>query len=174
MIMTVLGLGTLSGCGSGDGVDMASSGTPVCGAGGVRFVVSGTFSASSKDAMLYKNNSGGIIGLGGTVGASQFLFRRVGDLADGDLASVTTYDVSQYPYNLGYVASPMLSGCEMSGGINCSGFYALGGTFAVTKLSPTYEATFSLNMLHDGAAIEGTPGILIAGAVTGCVSIPNP
>ncbi len=167
---------SLVGCGGGGEGDPRANdaGAPTCGSDGIRFALNGAFHASSKDAVLYENSKGGIVGLAGTVGASQFLFRRDGDLGDGDFESVTTYDVSQYPYNVVYVESPMLAGCENSGGASCSGFYALAGAFTVTQVSPTYKATFSLRMLRDGAAIEGTPGSPMDGEVTGCIQMPNP
>ena len=61
--------------------------------------------------------------------------------------------------------------CDSAAGV-CSGFLANAGTYTVTQLTPTYDATFSLTMLYES---DGeTVGAAIDGEVTGCLSVPNP
>jgi hypothetical protein len=159
---------------AGDGDDDeadADVDTPSCSADGTRVVLEGAFTASSTDAVTI-HHEGHLIGVAGTqAGGDDFIFRRAGDAADGDIEAIATFDVSQYPHNFHYISGPDGPDCEFVPEGTCDGIYALAGSFTVTQLVPTFEASFVFTELADGEGED--PGEAIAGEVTGCISIPN-
>jgi hypothetical protein len=172
-------------CASGGADDKSSSGVsgasgsagtgsdPTdCSATGVRFAMTGAVSRTSVDAELIAWDGAvpGLLGVEGTTEeGAPFIFMRAGDVSDGNLGELRSYDVSRYPYNMRYGQIDVGSDCESG---SCSGFIAFDGMLTVTQLTPTYEATFSLSALRDGAQHE--PGAPLEGTVTGCISVPNP
>src|SRR5262249_1996725 len=72
--------------------------------------------------------------------------------------------------NLKYFRVP-LAGCSLG---TCSGFYALAGSYRVTALHPGYQATFSLDDLHEHRAPTDEPGAAIPGSVDGCIDLASP
>jgi hypothetical protein len=176
-----------SGGGGGAGGNAnggAAGATPVGGASngddcdidGVRFGMVGAFSHTSRDAQLYvwDGEVPGILGIVGSADGKSFMFMRAGDASDGNLGEVMTYDASQYPHEMKYTQlddPTQAETCDPGPGA-CSGFFAFAGSFTVSQVTPTYEATFSLTMLSEGGG--EAPGDPIGGAVTGCIAVPNP
>jgi hypothetical protein len=165
---------TSSSGGSGAGASAATDDPDPagCSATGIRFTMTGAAQSTSVDAELiaWDGVVPDVLGVEGTTREGvPFLFMRAGDVSDGNLGEVRSYDVSRYPYNMRYGQIDVGSDCESG---SCSGFIAFDGTLTVTQLTPTYEATFSLSALRDGAQRE--PGAPLDGTVTGCMSVPNP
>jgi hypothetical protein len=149
------------------------SGLALCDSSGHRFIMEGAFAATATDVLLFRDHFGDndIIGFAGSEPVrGHFKFRRDGSDSAGDLQAVRTYDVSQFPHNIHFVAGSW-NACGDAPIEECNGFFALGGRFTVTQLSPTYEATFSFTTLHEGTGTA--PGELVAGEIVGCVSVPN-
>lgn len=145
-----------------------------CSATGTRFAMTGAFARSSTDAEAYNWDGAipGLLGIQGTTDAKPFMFIRAGDASDGTLGEIGTYDASQYPFNIHYVQLEMPgTACDAAPNA-CSGFFAMGGELVVSRVTPTFDATFSLSMLVEGGG--EAPGAVIAGAVDGCFSVANP
>ena len=159
--------------GADGGAAVEGSGTCM---GDVRFSMTGALTRTSSDAELFVWDGAvpGILGIRGTVDGKPFVFQRAGDVGDGNLGEQRRYDVASYPYNMRYTQLDILdqgASCDPGPGA-CSGFFAFAGTFTVTQLAPTYDATFSLTMLQEGGGeIPGNP---IEGGVSGCISVPSP
>ena len=139
--------------------------------GSTRLSIQGALTVSSTDATVWKNGSGGVIGISGRSSAGKdYWFRRDGDLGDGSFSAVQTYDVSAYPYRLNYIEAAAGSDCSEGFGVACTGFHARAGSFTVTEVSPVFRAVFELSDLY----ADDDPSGPIVGTISGCVAVPNP
>ena len=163
---------------SGDAkaADAATSQPPAVCTGTTKFAMNGPMASqhhetSETPAFMYGGDADQIVGaFGALAGGMFFSMRRDGDFSDGHLETVTSYDVSQYPYNILFSTAPVAhEGCE--GTPSCSDWVAVAGTYTVTQVMPVYRGTFTLSMLREGDSPSGTP---IPGSVAGCFAIPNP
>jgi hypothetical protein len=86
------------------------------------------------------------------------------DILGTDLDTTGVHDIATKP--LKYRNKTVDAECP---GPDCSGFFAMAGTFTVLETSPRYRATFTLSdlYLHDGDT--NTLGAPISGNVTGCI-----
>jgi hypothetical protein len=156
--------------------DAANTTPPPACTGTTRFAMNGPamsmhIESTSAPEFMTGGSNGQIVGAHGALtNGTFFSLRRDGDFSDGDLESLMTYDVSQYPYNILFSTAPTPhEGCEGTSG--CKDWLAVAGMFKVTEIGPVYRATFTLSMLGEGDSPGGAP---IAGSVTGCFAIPQP
>ena len=156
-------LGVLVACG-GDKHDStdAPQNTAECDGTSDRFLMTGPIAVDTNN-FGFVTVGGKIAGLGGSASTDvvSFVLRNgvANDLeSDRDVANA----------NLMYFREP-LAGCG-----DCTGFYALAGSYHVVSLAPRYEATFTLSDLHERHAAQDPPGASIAGTITGCVNHAPP
>ena len=154
-------------------------GLSTCSVSGTQFQFvhsGGLFEEASTQALIWRGGaSGNVLGVEERQHDWHGWFQRIGDPDAATLGTTGSYDVAAPAYHIQFAEcdntvteQDCLGGTSALGGVYFSSY---AGTLVVDRVSPVFEARFTLGALKQGRPGDGGTGI--EGVIDGCIAVPN-